>query len=266
MFNDIINLIVIPGISLLSWIFPQVTTPLLCSYLITDCVRPIKKERDIQIIFHHIVTVFFIIQNHFCNYGHTLGLFVILESSSYLLILGRITGLKFIRVLSKIVWVLVRIFWVNWFHFFYYNYKFYTCLQIIKWLGYMWTLELFKIKLLPCHVSLFAFNELIITQSDWLTSTLCSLVMIPAYMHHANYTNKKWHLIDAVTVRLWILYCICRFWQTGDTFKIHLVGVLCVFPFITTQDRTWWNLPRLLPHMLMHLVAGRGHSLSIESN
>ena len=263
--RDLVNLFVIPGVSILSWLFPTYETQLLSTYLVADCVRPIKKERDIQIVFHHVVTVLFIIQNYFCNYGDALKLFVILESSSYLLILGRITGLKFIRVLSKIVWLLVRIVWVNWYHRYLYEYKFYTFLQLLKWLGYMWTLEILKIKLLPCHVSLFAFNELIITQADWLTSTMCAALMIPAYMHHANYTDKKWHIIDAVSVRLWIVYCIYKFWWTGDTFKIHLLGVICVFPFITTRDRTWWNLPRLLPHMLMHLVAGRGISLSLES-
>ena len=262
--KDIVNLFVIPGISILSWLFQTYEIYILSSYLIADCVRPIKKERDIQIVFHHVVTVLFMIHNYFYNYGDTLKLFVILESSSYLLIVGRITGIRILKNLSKIVWLLVRIFWVNWYHRYLYDYKFNTFFQIIKWLGYMWTLEIFKIKLLPCHLSLFAFNELIITQADWLTSTLCAALMIPAYMHHNNYTDKKWHLIDAVSVRLWILYCIYKFWDI-DTFKIHLLGVICIFPFITTHDRTWWNLPRLLPHMLMHLVAGRGISLSLES-
>jgi len=262
--RDIINLFAIPGATLLSLIFPRYITTFLSTYLLVDCIRPIKTERDIQIIFHHIVTILFIIQNYFQKYGDTLGLFIILESSSYLLILGRITGNRLLKNLSKIVWVLVRLLWVNYFHLHYYNYKFYTFLQIIKWLGYMWTLEIFKIKLLPCHVSLFAFSELTIINGDPMTSVMCSLLMIPSYIHHINHKNKKWHLIDAVSVRLWIIYCIYKFWEI-EIFKIHLVGVLFIYPFITTSDRTWWNLPRLLPHMVMHLIAGRGLTLSIES-
>lgn len=263
--RDLINLFAIPWVSLLSWIFPNMVAPLLCSYLVTDCIRPITRDRDIQIIFHHVVTILFIIQNHFLKMGDSLNLFVILETSSYLLILGRVTGSRLLRQLSKIVWVLVRILWINWFHWKYYNYNFYIGLQIIKWLGYMWTLEIFKINLKPCHISCFAYNELIITQGDWVTSALCFIMIIPSYIHHQNYENKFWHNIDRNYVRFWILYCIWKFWDNCVIFRWHLVGVASVFPFITTREREWINLPRLLPHMAMHMIAGRGISLSLES-
>jgi hypothetical protein len=137
--------------------------------------------------------------------------------------------------------------------------------QVIKWLGYMWTLEIFKIKLNPCHVTHFAYNELIIMKGDWITSLLCLTMMIPSYIHHRYYEDKFWHKIDRNFVRIWILYCIWKFWDRCMVFRWHLLGVACVFPFITTPRRGWDNLIRLLPHMAMHMIAGRGLSLSLES-
>lgn len=261
--RDIVNLIAIPGVCFLSWVFPPITCPLLSVYLLTDCIRPIKKEIDIQIIFHRIVSTLFIIQKN-KEPVKVLELFTFLECSSYLLILGRVTGSRFIKKLSKLVWIMIRIFWINWFHWNYNGYNWLLFLQTIKWLGYMWTLNILNVKMLPCHLSAMTSFELVILKSDIFTSILCICLLSFSWVYHHNYTNPMWHKIDRTYVRFWIVYNIVRF-HWSILYWWHLLGVVIVFPFMPTDDRTWWNLPKLLPHMLMHVLGGRGLTLSLET-
>ena len=126
------------------------------------------------------------------------------------------------------------------------------------------TRDFLKIKLRPCHLTLFAYNELVILKGGSYYLVILSIMLMRQDTDHRDYENKFWHNIDRNYVRIWILYCIWKFWECM-VFRWHLLGVACVFPFITTPRRDWNNLPRLLPHMTLHLLAGRGIILSLES-
>jgi hypothetical protein len=259
--RDIDNIWVMPLVNMIAYKLP-VVAPIV--YFIVDCFREIKNERDVQIIFHHITSICLILQ-WYSDPQICFILFTILELSSYLIILGRITGSRIIKFFSKIFWIWIRLFVVNYIHSFY-NYKFNIFFQIIKWLGYMWTLEIFKIKLKPCHISLFSAQELIIRHADTTTSIFCLILTIFSYFHHEYYENKILKRIDQTLVRLWVIYCTFRFYQY-PVFISHLIRVLITCEIMRrtkASDRSWSNILNLLPHICMHMIAGKGICACIQ--
>ena len=226
-------------------------------------------KRDIQIILHHILAIM-LLKEYSKNKYATFLLYSVLESSSCVIMLSKILHMKCIKRFSQIYWIIIRLFWINWFHYYVANCEYNIYFQMIKWLGYMWTLESFKIELLPCNVSYLSSFEMILYSSFYYRYKmlgLATLIIIPiSFLHHYKYENSKIKVVDSIMNKLYCLYTTHLFYNKS-TYMENLIHVGCMYLIVykfETKDRSWKNIIWLIPHMMMHIFAGNGIISSLK--
>lgn len=267
--DDKTNLITVPILTVSAYMFPFYSHYAIVMYLLLDCKRSYVSKRDYQILLHHMATLCLIIRYHFLHkYQEIFHIFGILESSSYLIILGRYTKNSIIKKISKIYWVFVRLIFANVYQYVKWNDGLDTCVMsgFIKWLGYMWTLEIFGIHLTVNQLSLIASHEnillLSIFKKDVLMISNIVVLLTIGTIHHSNtyHSNKIIHKMDNCVCCLTILHSLIRFSHNSE--YMYYFTMVCLFYIIVkqlnVQDRSWRNFKSLTAHIAMHISSGSG--------
>lgn len=258
---------------------------LLKCYLIGDMVcisytqKPVRKG---QLIIHHIITLVLIyVISHplMSEFRYLTSDIVSLENSSLVLMISKITRLSIMRHLSAIVWFYYRIIYFPFllqgiYHLAdfeqVYHIITWQALQLIKYLGFIWTLEALRVPskyLRPLIVSLTASMYPVVVDAyhkkQYLLAGHSTLLIASGIYHHSHFDIEGiGHVINVFTVYSYIIHTAliahsAIYWQM-------LVCVIAAFSLVRLQNdkhdslRDWDNIISLIPHATMHIVTGIG--------
>jgi len=287
---NLLNICSIAGIYLLKKKI-NVVVPFAFAYSVIDSLILLKKRnkdnkrKSNQLIIHHIATSsVLLIVNKFPVYKLNVPKILEIELSTLLILLSK--KIKILKPVSYITWVYYRLFYLPLcIHGIkskltdddlLYKISSYS-MHTIEALGFVWTLESFKVPkkyLRPCCVSTLYSNipviQNCIKEKNYLLLSHTTLLILTSVLHHSNHkVGSLTHKIDKINAHSYTIHVGLHAHDKVIYAKYLSHVVLCYSATIklneTHQDtnRDYDNIIQLLPHVLMHFIAGEGINVSV---
>jgi hypothetical protein len=242
----------------------------------------IKMRKVYQLSLHHFVTLTLLIVQDYSNKENDLNSLIHdiinIETSTFLIVLTRQLKLpKFFNYFSMFVWIYYRVIYFpclvyttkwKWIYPQFYLPELIClgCLEIIKNLGFVWTLEVMRVPRIyyrPLVVSITSCLIPLINVSNKLFTFNIFYLLCNSVLHHSHWNKNDFiQRCDKLAVFITALHGFSLFYD-HNLFLISLFMGVFLFSIARklNQDpnlRDWDSLPGLLPHVFTHIILSIG--------
>lgn len=236
-----------------------------CAMLAVPGLQRTTARRN-QMIAHHLCTGVLCVTTALGGvrpHDHLFRHLVNLEISSLCLMARRLWSVANVPNVAEIVWVSTRLAYLPWILRIIETSEFphmspvaeYTnkaMVWMIFFLGVTWTAEMVSVRVNPLVITA-AASFMPIRRPVHLP------LLVTSALHHTWWElGNAYHLLDLCMVKVYVVWAVCVCWRSV-AFWACLVLVAQLRALTThVTDRSWTNAHELLPHALLHYVAGLG--------
>lgn len=249
----------------------------------------IKMRKVYQLTLHHLATLTLLIVQHYLNQDNDINSLIHniinIETSTFLIILTRQIKLPIIfNYFSLCVWIYYRIIYFpclvyitkwKWIYpqFYLPELICLVCLEIIKNLGFVWTLEALRLPRIyyrPLVVSISTCLIPLINFSNRLITLNILLLLCTSILHHSHWKYRDFiQGCDQLAVLITTIHGFSLFY---DNYLFLISFFIAIFSFSIARKlnqhptlRDWDNLPGLIPHVFTHIALSTGFYYSYFS-